>query len=56
MSNAKRVLAALAAAAAVSGCGFQSIPQSENAVTAAWGEVQNQYQRRADLVPTSSRR
>ena len=51
MSNAKRVLAALAAAAAVSGCGFQSIPQSENAVTAAWGEVQNQYQRRADLVP-----
>ena len=51
MSNAKRVLAALAAAVAVSGCGFQSIPQSENAVTAAWGEVQNQYQRRADLVP-----
>jgi len=51
MSNAKRVLAALAAAAAVSGCGFQSIPQSENAATAAWGEVQNQYQRRADLVP-----
>ena len=51
MSNAKRVLAALAAAVAVSGCGFQSIPQSENAVNAAWGEVQNQYQRRADLVP-----
>jgi LemA protein len=50
-----RTLAALAAAAlAVSqlaGCGFQSIPQSENAVGAAWAEVQNQYQRRADLVP-----
>ena len=51
MPNAKRVLAALAAALVVSGCGFQSIPQAENAVTAAWGEVQNQYQRRADLVP-----
>jgi LemA protein len=51
MSNAKRVLVALAAVLAASGCGFQSIPQSENAVNAAWGEVQNQYQRRADLVP-----
>lgn len=51
MPNAKRLLAALATALAVSGCGFQSIPQSDNAVTAAWGEVQNQYQRRADLVP-----
>jgi LemA protein len=41
----------LAAAALVAGCGFQSIPQSENAVGAAWAEVENQYQRRADLVP-----
>ncbi len=38
-------------ALAAGGCGFQSIPQSENSVSAAWGEVQNQYQRRADLVP-----
>jgi LemA protein len=45
-------LASLAAAAALaSGCGYQSIPQAENAVGAAWAEVQNQYQRRADLVP-----
>jgi LemA protein len=42
---------ALAAAFALGGCGFQSIPQAENAVGAAWAEVQNQYQRRADLVP-----
>jgi LemA protein len=35
----------------LSGCGVQSIPQAGNAVDAAWGEVQNQYQRRADLVP-----
>src|SRR6266536_3300593 len=54
MTTSKRVLpvaAALALGLAASGCGFQSIPQSENGVSAAWGEVQNQYQRRADLVP-----
>ena len=41
----------LAAALAAAGCGYQSIPRSENQVAAAWGEVQNQYQRRTDLVP-----
>jgi len=53
MTTSKRVLpaAALALGLAATGCGFQSIPQSENGVSAAWGEVQNQYQRRADLVP-----
>jgi LemA protein len=43
------VLAAVATLA--TGCGFQSIPQAENAVGAGWAEVENQYQRRADLVP-----
>jgi LemA protein len=42
---------ALAAALALPACGYQSIPRSENAVAAAWAEVENQYQRRADLVP-----
>jgi LemA protein len=41
----------LAAALLAAGCGIQSIPQSENGVGAAWAEVENQYQRRADLVP-----
>jgi LemA protein len=44
-------LLALAAAAGLAGCGYQQIPRSENAVNAAWAEVENQYQRRADLVP-----
>jgi LemA protein len=44
-------IVALALLAALAGCGYQSIPRAENAVAAAWGEVQNQYQRRADLVP-----
>ncbi len=53
MSISKRVLPVAAAvfALAAAGCGFRSIPQGENSVSAAWGEVQNQYQRRADLVP-----
>ena len=35
----------------LAGCGVQSIPQADNAVAGAWAEVENQYQRRADLVP-----
>jgi LemA protein len=35
----------------LAGCGIQAIPQGDNAVAGAWAEVQNQYQRRADLVP-----
>jgi LemA protein len=32
-------------------CGWQAIPQSENAVEAASSELTNQYKRRADLIP-----
>lgn len=32
-------------------CGLQSIPQANNQVEADWAEVQNQYKRRADLIP-----
>jgi LemA protein len=38
-------------AASVSGCGYNVIPTKEEAAKARWAEVQNQYQRRADLVP-----
>lgn len=37
--------------ATMSGCGVRLIPQANNDVEAAWSEVLNQYQRRADLVP-----
>ncbi len=33
------------------GCGFNEIQAGDEAVTAAWAEVGNQYQRRADLIP-----
>jgi LemA protein len=41
----------LLAAAVLNGCGINNIPSYDEAVKAAWGQVQNQYQRRADLVP-----
>lgn len=34
-----------------SGCGINNIPTYDETVKAKWGDVQNQYQRRADLVP-----
>jgi LemA protein len=37
--------------AALSGCGYNRIQQQDEGVKAAWSEVLNQYQRRADLVP-----
>jgi len=35
----------------LSGCGYNSLQSQDEAVTAAWSEVVNQYQRRADLIP-----
>ena len=35
----------------LSGCGYNSLQSEDEAVKAAWSEVVNQYQRRADLVP-----
>lgn len=40
-----------AAAAGLASCGFNTIPASEEAAKAKWADVQNQYQRRSDLVP-----
>ena len=44
-------LAALCAVLALSGCGYNSIQGADEQVKAAWADVANQYQRRADLVP-----
>lgn len=35
----------------LAGCGYNAIPTLEEQAKGAWGEVQNQYQRRADLIP-----
>ena len=35
----------------LAGCGINAIPTEEEQAKSAWSEVQNQYQRRADLIP-----
>ncbi|SET85899.1 LemA protein [Marinobacter segnicrescens] len=35
----------------LTGCGINNIPTYDEQVKAAWSQVENQYQRRADLVP-----
>jgi LemA protein len=35
----------------VSGCGYNTIPTLQEQAKARWADVQNQYQRRADLIP-----
>ena len=44
-------LFAFLSALLLSGCGYNTMQAQDEAVTSAWSEVINQYQRRADLVP-----
>ncbi|MBC7163176.1 LemA family protein [Immundisolibacter sp.] len=46
-----RLLLATLLALALSGCGYNKFQTADEQVKAAWSEVLNQYQRRADLVP-----
>lgn len=46
-----RVLALFGLATLLAGCGVNNVPTLEEKAKAAWSEVQNQYQRRADLIP-----
>jgi LemA protein len=39
------------AALSVAGCGINSVPTAEEQVNAKWGDLQADYQRRADLIP-----
>ena len=45
------VLLLALAALALGGCGYNDMQRSDEQVKAAWSEVLNQYQRRADLIP-----
>jgi LemA protein len=49
----KRILtmAMVAATALLSGCGYNAMQAGDQQIKAAWAEVVNQYQRRADLIP-----
>ncbi len=46
-----RLLALGLVAITLAGCGINNVPTYQQAMKGKWGEVQNQYQRRADLVP-----
>ena len=41
----------MVASANLAGCGYNKLQNQDEAVKAAWSEVVNQYQRRADLIP-----
>jgi hypothetical protein len=43
--------AAVAGSFSLAGCGLNSVPTAEEQVNAAWGNLQADYQRRADLIP-----
>jgi LemA protein len=47
----QRAALALFAAFALASCGLNSVPTAEEQVNAAWGNLQADYQRRADLIP-----
>jgi LemA protein len=51
ISRLRTVLAVVLLALAVSACGYNTIPTLEENAKAKWADVQNNYQRRTDLIP-----
>ena len=51
MKRLLTLLLMLAASVWLTGCGYNTFQQLDEQVKAAWSEVLNQYQRRADLIP-----
>lgn len=53
ISSSRRLalIALLAAATTLSGCGYNDFQRLDEQTRSAWSEVLNQYQRRADLIP-----
>ncbi len=47
----RKLFLALLATLSLSGCGYNEFQRLDEAVTASWAEVVNNYQRRADLIP-----
>src|SRR6202047_5519931 len=51
VSRIRIVLPVVALGLTLSACGYNTIPTLEEQAKARWADVQNQYQRRADLIP-----
>jgi LemA protein len=47
----RRIAVVLAVVAGLAACDVNAVPRQDEAVKAAWSQVLNQYQRRADLIP-----
>jgi LemA protein len=51
MRNIKILFSVILLGAIFSGCGYNTMVEKQEAVASQWGNVQNAYQRRADLIP-----
>ena len=51
MTSIRSFTFAIMAGLTLAGCGYNTIPTLEEQAKAKWGDVQNNYQRRADLIP-----
>src|SRR5690348_4497344 len=51
VSRLRVILAVVGLSLALSACGYNTIPTLQEQAKARWSDVQNQYQRRADLIP-----
>lgn len=51
MSRIRAIMALVGLSLALSACGYNTIPTLQEQAKARWADVQNQYQRRADLIP-----
>jgi LemA protein len=51
MPRVRAIFAVVFLGVATSGCGYNNIPTYEEQAKAKWADVQNNYQRRADLIP-----
>src|SRR3974390_2649164 len=51
MARIRGVFIATLLGLTLAGCGYNTIPTDEEQAKAKWADVQNNYQRRADLIP-----
>ena len=51
ISRLRAIAVAVVAGLVVASCGYNTIPTLEETAKAQWAQVENQYQRRADLIP-----
>jgi LemA protein len=50
-TNFRTILAVIGLGLTLSACGYNTIPTLQETAKARWADVQNQYQRRSDLIP-----